>query len=284
MGRQMAEGITTVRQALESAASAGLERLDARLLLLHALGRPLADRAWLVAHDTDAVGAAALQGFTSLYQRRAAGEPLAYLTGSKEFYGLDLHVDARVLVPRPDTETLVDWALAVIATIPAARVLDLGTGSGAIALAIKHARPDAQVSAVDASAAALEVARGNASRLGLEVDFTQGSWFDCVSSHFHAIVSNPPYIAASDPHLVALAHEPPEALTAGPDGLADIRQIVAGASTHLVPGGWLLLEHGYDQAEQVRALLGAAGLEGTVSRRDLAGIERCSGAKRPGRG
>ncbi|MES2975837.1 MAG: peptide chain release factor N(5)-glutamine methyltransferase [Pseudomonadota bacterium] len=280
----MAEGITTVKQALQAAAAAGLDRLDARLLLLHVLGRPLADRAWLVAHDTDALQDPVMQRFTGLCGRRAGGEPLAYLTGSKEFYGLDLQVDARVLVPRPDTETLVDWALSAITSIPRARVLDLGTGSGAIALAIKHARPDAEVSAVDASAGALEVARANASRLGLEVDFLHGSWLSCVSNHYHIIVSNPPYIASGDHHLAALGHEPIEALAAGPDGLADIRQIASGAAAHLLPGGWLMLEHGYDQAEQVRELLGTAGLEGAVSRRDLAGIERCSGAKKPGRG
>lgn len=280
----MAESAVTVKQALQSAAATGLDRLDARMLLLHALGRPLADGAWLIGHDTDTLPAPAIQVFTGLCRRRAQGEPVAYLTGRKEFYGLDLEVDARVLVPRPDTETLVDWALSAIAPVPGARVLDLGTGSGAIALAIKQARPDALVSAVDASPGALEVARGNARRLGLDLEFAQGSWFECVSSHYHAIISNPPYVASGDRHLSALAHEPLEALASGPDGLADIRQIVAGAGAHLLPGGWLMLEHGYDQAVSVRGLLGAAGFVGAASRCDLAGIERCSGARVPGRG
>lgn len=275
---------TTVKHALQSAWAAGLDRLDAHMLLLHAMGRPLTDRAWLVAHDTDTLPAPAMPVFSSLCRRRAHGEPVAYLTGRKEFYGLDLEVDARVLVPRPDTETLVDWALSAIAPIRGARVLDLGTGSGAIALAIKHARPDALLSAVDASPGALEVARSNATSLGLDVEFAQGSWFDCVSSHYHVIVSNPPYIASGDDHLAALAHEPLEALTSGMDGLADIRQIVAGAGAHLLPGGWLMLEHGYDQAAPVRALLDAAGFEAVASRCDLAGIERCSGARMPTRG
>ncbi len=280
----MNERATTVKQALHSALAGGLDRLDARMLLLHALGKPLTDAAWLVAHDTDTLPAPAMQFFRGLCQRRAQGEPVAYLTGRKEFYGLDLDVDARVLVPRPDTETLVDWALSAIAPIPRARVLDLGTGSGAIALAIKHARPDARVSAVDASPGALEVARKNAHRLGLDVDFSEGSWFECVSNHYHAIISNPPYIASGDHHLTALSHEPLEALASGPDGLADIRQIVVGAGLHLLPGGWLLLEHGYDQAALVCELLDSAGFEGAASRCDLAGIERCSGARMPGRG
>ena len=193
-------------------------------------------------------------------------------------------MNAHVLVPRPDTETLVDWALEVLATIDAApplpaRVLDLGTGSGAIALALKHTRPELQVSAVDFSTDALAVARANAQQLQLDVCLTQGNWLAGVAGRYSAIVSNPPYIAAADHHLSALTHEPLQALASGADGLDDIRAIVAQAPAHLLPGGWLLLEHGYDQAAAVRSLLAAAGLQDAQSRRDLAGIERCSGAR-----
>ena len=206
---------------------------------------------------------------------------MAYLTGVKEFYGLPLHIDARVLDPRPDTETLVDWALEVLAPLPAPRVLDLGTGSGAIALAVQHQRPQAQVSAVDASQDALAVAQTNATRLGLAVRFHQGHWLQGMAGTFDAIVSNPPYIAAADPHLAALTHEPLQALASGADGLDDIRTIVAQAPAHLAPGGWLLLEHGWDQAGAVRTLLEAAGFGQVQSRKDLAGIGRCSGGQWP---
>jgi release factor glutamine methyltransferase len=267
----------TVAQALAAATAMGLERLDAQLLLLHALGRSPTDRGWLLAHDTDEVPPLQEREYRSLCERRAAGEPLAYIVGQKEFHGLALHVDARVLVPRPDTETLVDWSLEVLAGHDAPRVIDLGTGSGAIALAIKKERPDAQVEAVDSSDGALEVARSNARRLGLDVRFRQGSWLEGVTSRFDLIVSNPPYIAAADPHLPALRHEPLQALASGADGLDDIRTIVARAPARLATGGWLLLEHGHDQAAAVRALLQAAGFGYVASRRDLAGIERCSG-------
>ena len=268
----------TLAQALVQAHTLGLARIDAQLLLLHTLGRPDAGRAWLLAHDTDALGDAQHAQFIALCQRRAAGEPVAYLTGRKEFYGLALQVDARVLDPRPDTETLVDWALEVIAPLPAPRVADLGTGSGAIALALQSQRPAAQVLAVDASSDALAVAQANAERLGLAVQFRQGNWLDGMTGPaFDAIVSNPPYIPAQDPHLVALTHEPLQALASGADGLDDIRSIVAQAPAHLAPGGWLLLEHGYDQAQAVRGLLSEAGFQAVCSREDLAGIERCTG-------
>lgn len=273
--------ITTLRDALAQAQALGLERIDAQLLLLHILNRADAGRAWLLAHDTDTLAPSEQARFIALCQRRAAGEPVAYLRGSKEFYGLQLQVDARVLDPRPDTETLVDWALQLLAPLPAPRVLDLGTGSGAIALALQHQRPDAQVSAVDASADALAVAQANAARLGLPVQFARGNWLRGVAGQFDVIVSNPPYIAAADPHLAALRHEPLQALASGADGLDDIRTIVAQAPTHLQPGGWLLLEHGWDQAEAVQALLRAAGGEQVQSRKDLAGIVRCSGAQWP---
>jgi release factor glutamine methyltransferase len=270
-----------VAQAIAAAMVLGLERLDTQLLLLHALGRPGHDRAWLLAHDTDALDDSAQASFDAGVRRRAAGEPLAYITGHKEFYGLDLEVDARVLVPRPDTETLVEWALDVLKNASHPSVLDLGTGSGAIALALKKMRPDAHISAVDASRGALHVARSNARRLALEVDFLQGSWFEPVRGHFTLTVSNPPYIAAFDRHLKDLAHEPMRALASGADGLDDIRQIIAQARGHLQPGGWLLLEHGYDQADAVRTLLLAAGFENVQSKRDIHGIERCSGGQNP---
>jgi release factor glutamine methyltransferase len=270
----------TLAQALAAASSLGLERLDARLLLLQALGRPASDRAWLLAHDGDSLDEAIQQQFTILCGRRAAGEPLAYIAGQREFHGLPLAVDSRVLVPRPDTETLVDWALEVLAPLTAPRVVDLGTGSGAIALAIKSKRPDAQVLATDHSPHALEVAAGNAKALGLDVSFCRASWLAGIGETFDLIVSNPPYVAAGDPHLSALAHEPLNALVAGPDGLDDLRAIAAQAPACLRPSGWLLLEHGYDQAEPVRELLAQAGLHRIASRRDLAGIPRCSGGQR----
>ncbi|PIF29061.1 [protein release factor]-glutamine N5-methyltransferase [Acidovorax sp. 56] len=267
----------TLAQALGQAHTLGLARIDAQLLLLHAVGRPDAGRAWLLAHDTDAMDEAVHAQFIALCQRRAAGEPVAYLTGRKEFYGLPLQVDTRVLDPRPDTETLVDWALEVLAPLTSPRVVDLGTGSGAIALALQSQRADAQVLAVDASADALAVAQANGKRLGLPVQFQPANWLEGVQGVFDAIVSNPPYIANADPHLAALTHEPLQALASGTDGLDDIRTIVAQAPAHLRPGGWLLLEHGYDQAQAVQALLLAQGFRQVQSRTDLAGVDRCTG-------
>jgi release factor glutamine methyltransferase len=268
-----------VAQAVQHCVALGLTRLDAQLLVLHVLGRPAHDRAWLLAHDTDGMPPHAQTALSTLAARRAAGEPLAYLTGHKEFFGLDLQVDARVLDPRADTETLVEWALDVLPETKPARVIDLGTGSGAIALAIKATRPLLAVTAVDFSLDALSVALGNAQRLGLDVQFQQGSWLSEVNGHFDAIVSNPPYIASQDEHLAALQHEPLQALASGADGLDDIRTIVRQAPAHLTSGGWLLLEHGYDQAEAVLSLLSAAGFSNVQSRQDLAGIERCSGGR-----
>ena len=259
--------------------SLGLDRLDAQLLLLFALGRPLHDRAWLLAHDTYELDTASLNRLEVLEQRRLAGEPMAYITGIREFFGLPLQIDARVLDPRPDTETLVEWALDRLPAQSPCAVIDLGTGSGAIALAIKHQRPHAVVSAVDASADALTVARHNAAQLRLAVHFIQGHWLCKVQGAFDLIVSNPPYIRADDPHLASLRHEPLQALASGADGLEDIRAIIGQAPVHLNAGGWLLLEHGYDQAEAVRRLFAQAGWHNVQSRRDLAGIERCTGAQ-----
>lgn len=275
---------TTVTQAVAQACRLGLDRLDAQLLLLHVLGKPHSERAWLLSHDTDVLASELHDGFMALVQRRAGNEPLAYLTGQKEFFGLDLRIDRRVLVPRPDTETLVEWALERLGAFNHAEplnVIDLGTGSGAVALAIKHSLPGVRVHAVDFSSDALAAAQANAQRLNLAVEFSQGSWLTTVKGSvypkFHLIVSNPPYIADRDPHLAALTHEPLQALASGSDGLDDIRQIIAQAPTHLQPQGWLLLEHGYDQAAAVRALLKQAGFSLVQSRCDLAGIERCSG-------
>jgi release factor glutamine methyltransferase len=267
----------TIAQALAAAAALGVERLDAQLMLLHALSRAPHDRAWLLAHDTDPMAEEAWAALAPLLSRRLKGEPVAYLLGEKEFHGLALQVDARVLVPRPDTETLVDWALGCLEGREAPRVLDLGTGSGAIALALQRARPDARVDAVDASAEALAVARANALRLGLPVHFSQAHWLQGAGSGYTVIASNPPYIASDDPHLPALRHEPAAALVSGADGLDDIRQIVQDAPTHLAEGGWLLLEHGHDQAAAVRQLLETRGFAEVQSRDDLAGIARCSG-------
>lgn len=275
--------MNTVRQTLEELQTGGLDRLDAQMLVLLALQRGPHDRAWLMAHDGDALPADAAARLQALVQRRQRGEPMAYLRGDQEFFGLQLQVDPRVLVPRPDTETLVNWALDVLAVgSKSARVLDLGTGSGAIALAIAAQRPEAAVSATDASEDALAVARSNAQRLALPVQFHAGSWLDAVpDQRFDAIVTNPPYIADTDPHLVALTHEPLSALTAGADGLDDIKTIIKDAPRAMVPGGWLLIEHGFDQAEAVRSLLQAAGFEQVSSRTDLAAIERCSGGQWP---
>lgn len=284
----------TVREALAHAAALGLDRIDAHALLGHALQRP---RAWLIAHDADPLPAAAASVFAEACRQRADGVPVAYLLGEREFHGLALQVTPAVLVPRPDTETLVDWALELLPTLagagtsgtsgaPGPRVLDLGTGSGAIALAVAHRHPAAQVLATDVSAAALAVAQGNAQRLSLPVAFAAGAWWQAVpaGAQFDLVLSNPPYIAGDDPHLPALRHEPRLALTPGGDGLDAYRTIVAGAAAHLAPGGWLLFEHGFDQAPAVAGLLHAAGFTAPATRPDLAGRPRCTGARRPAPG
>lgn len=273
----MSASAITLAQSLQRAQALGLARIDVQLLHLHALGRDPHDRAWLLAHDQDKLPAEVLASLQPMLQRRLAGEPIAYITGFKDFFGLRLHIDARVLDPRPDTETLVEWALTLLSTDQPQRVLDLGTGSGAVALALQHERPQSQVTAVDASADALAVASVNAQRLQLPVRCVLSHWLDAVPGPFELIVSNPPYVADADPHLAALTHEPLQALTSGADGLDDIRQIIAKAPSRLVPGGWLLLEHGWDQATAVQALLREAGFVQVQSRQDLAGIERCTG-------
>ncbi|AKJ69922.1 N5-glutamine S-adenosyl-L-methionine-dependent methyltransferase [Pandoraea thiooxydans] len=259
-----------------------LPALEARILLGHALGWT---RTQLITRDRDALPAAAVAAFRQLEARRLGGEPIAYLTGQREFYGLSLIVTPDVLIPRPETELLVELALARCRELrtDAPRVLDLGTGSGAIALAIAHACPSAQVTAIDRSGAALAVARANAQRLGLALTLLESDWYGALTDQpaFDVIVANPPYIRAGDPHLSAgdLRHEPTHALTDGHDGLSALRTIVNGAPTHLAEAGWLLCEHGYDQAGAVRDLLHRAGFTDVFSARDLAGIERVSGAR-----
>ncbi len=212
---------------------------------------------------------------------------MAYIVGFKEFYGLRLHVDSRVLDPRDDTETLVDWALELLPAKQSAQVLDLGTGSGAIALAIKSQRPLAQVTATDASADALAVASGNAARLSLPINFVQAdaaqsNWFAALAGQrFDLILSNPPYIAEGDAHLAALQHEPALALTSGADGLNAIRSIIKHAAEHLHAGGWLLIEHGYDQAQAVQALLARASFSAVQTRLDLGQQPRCTAGRKP---
>ena len=275
----------SVDGALRAARSLGVERLDAHLLLAHVLGQ---SRAWLLAHGDDALSDEHAGAFEALAQRRAAGEPFAYLVGEREFHGLTLAVNGTVLVPRPDTETLVEWALELLrgelrdTAEPA--LLDLGTGSGAIALALKNACPRARVWAGERSADALAVARANAGRLALDVRFTQGDWWDALAGAqdapaFDLVVSNPPYIAADDPHLAALTHEPLAALVAADEGLADIVRIATGARGRLREGGWLLFEHGWAQATAVQAILQRAGFGDVATRADIEGRARCTGGR-----
>lgn len=258
-------------------------RREAALLLRHALG---VSEAWLIAHADDQVDADRADAFRGLVARRAHGEPVAYLTGLRGFHDIELHVAPGVLIPRPETELLVELVLQRTPADADCNVADLGTGSGAIALAIAHARPRARVVATDASGAALDVARGNAKRLGTgNVAFVQGDWCAALGdARFDVIVSNPPYIAAGDPHLREgdLRFEPAAALASGPDGLDAIRTIVAGAEVHLRDGGWLLLEHGFEQGAAVRELLAAHGYGGVFTKHDLEGRDRVSGGRFPG--
>jgi release factor glutamine methyltransferase len=262
---------------LGQARAAGVARLDAQRLLAHHLGRP---RTWLLAHDEETLDPEVQRRADADLARRASGVPLAYLVGEKEFHGLVLHVNADVLVPRPETEGLVDWALDLIPQAPLKRLVDLGTGSGAIALAFKHRAPAFEVFASDRSAAALTVARGNARRLSLDVTWLEGNWWEPVGTRqFGIVVSNPPYVAEGDPHLEALSHEPLMALTGGTEGLQAVRDIVAGAPARLAAGGWLLLEHGFDQAAAVAEMLGATGFEEIGTRADLSGQPRLTGGR-----
>lgn len=257
-----------------------LPRLETQMLLQHVLG---VSRAWLIAHDTDPLADAPVRQYQALLGRRLGGEPMAYLVGHREFMGHAFTVEPGVLIPRPETELLVETGLAVLARGAAKRprVLDLGTGSGAIAVSVALARPDAVVVATDISAQALEVASRNAHTLGAQVEFLQGSWFEALAGRppFDLIVSNPPYIRDDDPHLGQgdLRFEPAGALTDGADGLAALACIAAQAPQWLLPGAGLWMEHGYDQAQAVRGLLSQAGFSHVQSLQDLAGIERISG-------
>jgi release factor glutamine methyltransferase len=277
-------GNPSIADALRWATTAGIDRLDGQLLLLLAVGRPNHDRSWLFAHDDQRLKASEVGAFEAHVARRLAGEPVAYIVGVKEFFGLSFAVSNAVLIPRPDTETLVQWALQIINALDTdtstPRILDLGTGSGAIALAIKSQAPQCRVTAVDASATALGQAALNGQQLGLDVTWRQSNWFASVDHlPFDVIVSNPPYIAANDPHLRDLRHEPLSALTSGADGLDDLRHIVARSGPYLREGGWLLLEHGYDQAEPVAELLKVAGFTAIGHQTDLGGMTRCTGGR-----
>ncbi|VVE57720.1 protein-(glutamine-N5) methyltransferase, release factor-specific [Pandoraea aquatica] len=263
----------------------GLPPMESRILLSHVLGW---SRTQLITRDREPLAPETVAVYRALHARRVAGEPIAYLTGTREFFGLTLNVSPSVLIPRPETELLVELALARIEGRQTPRVLDLGTGSGAIALAIAHSRPDARVTALDRSADALDVARENARQLGLDgrVRFVASDWYDVLPADeapFDLIVANPPYIVSGDEHLSQgdLRFEPVDALTDHADGLAALRVIVAGAPSRLRPDSWLLCEHGYHQAADVRALCTAAGFADVASERDLAGIERTTGGRRP---
>ena len=272
-----------VDAALALARACGVARLDALLLLAHQLH---CERVWLLAHDDFELTPGALALYRSDLARRADNVPLAYLLGRREFHGLELIVSSDVLVPRPETEGLVDWALQLLdanqSAWPAPRVVDLGTGSGAIALAVKHRYARASVTATDFSAAALVVAQRNAVLHDLTIHFTQGCWWQATGEQrFEVALSNPPYVAGDDTHLAALRHEPRAALTPEGDGLSALQDIIDGAPARLVPGAWLLLEHGHDQASAVRARLTQQGFIDVDTRADLAGLARCSGGRLP---
>ena len=271
--------MATVRELLGSAASlpGDSARRDAEILLCHCLSKP---RSWLYAWPEAEVAAAGAQAYAALLAQRGEGVPVAYLTGQRDFWSLQLSVNEHTLIPRPETETLVEWALEL--PLPgAALVADLGTGSGAIALALASERPGWQVTAVDSSAAALEVARANAKTADLAtVRFQQSDWYQTLSgSLFHLLLSNPPYVDGLDPHLRQgdVRFEPRSALVAGQDGLADLARLVDGAAQHLLSDGWLLLEHGFEQGAAVRRLLLEAGFDAVSTREDLAGLERITG-------
>ncbi|TFW32683.1 peptide chain release factor N(5)-glutamine methyltransferase [Massilia horti] len=254
-----------------------LDPLENRILLQEALGL---SRVALITQSERALTSDEAGRLAALVQRRIEGEPIAYIVGQREFFGLNFKVSPAVLIPRPDTELIVELAIERLA--PQGRLLDMGTGSGAIAVSVAHTRADAQVTALDVSEAALEVARANALANGANVRFLQSDWFAALADEqFEIVASNPPYIAAGDEHLSQgdLRFEPIGALTDHADGLSALSIIINGARRHLVEGGWLLLEHGYDQAAQVRASLAAAGYAEVQSWRDLAGIERVSGAR-----
>jgi release factor glutamine methyltransferase len=263
----------TIRDLLRLAQ---IDPLEARILMAHALQ---CSRVQLVIRENDALSAEQVNDISELLQRRMQGEPVAYLTGEREFYGLSFKVTPDVLIPRPETELLVELAMEKLPQ--AGRVADLGTGSGAVAIALAHTRRDAQVIATDISEGALAVARHNGDHHRVKIEFIRSDWFDMLDGLFDLVVSNPPYIAASDVHLSQgdLRFEPSSALTDHANGMTALLAIIEGAPAHLKPGGWLLLEHGYDQATAVRHQLARAGWSDVQSWKDLAGIERVSGGR-----
>jgi release factor glutamine methyltransferase len=274
----MSEARPSVVAALTAARARGVARLDAQLMLARLM---TVTRTWLIGHDDALLDAEIVARWTAWLGRRASGEPLAYLLGEKEFRGLMLEVTPAVLVPRPETELLVDWADALLSgRRERVDLADLGTGSGAIALAVKHEHPRVRVVATDTSREALSVARGNAQRLSLPIEFIEASWWHGLEGRrFDLVLANPPYVAEADPALDSLRHEPRSALTPGGDGLGALEVIAAGAARHLAATGWLLLEHGFDQGEAVRGLLKQAGFADIETRPDLAGLPRATGAR-----
>jgi release factor glutamine methyltransferase len=276
--------MTDVRTALAAATRRVGERIDAELLLLHVLGKP---RSWLFAHADEALPADVEVAFDALLARREAGEPIAYITGHRGFWSMDLEVTPATLIPRPETERLVEIALERLPRDAPCRVADLGTGSGAVALSLARELPRAQIVATDASAAALAVAERNARRMGIaNASFVEGDWLaPLAGQRFDLIASNPPYIESDDPHLAQgdLRFEPATALASGGDGLDDIRRIVVDAIACLRAGGWLLFEHGWKQGEAARALLHAAGYVDVFTAQDIEGRDRVSGGRAPGR-
>jgi release factor glutamine methyltransferase len=281
--------MTTVAGLLEDttvriSTALGLERRDARLEAQILASRALnVNRAWLIAHDQDILSPIQAEAIAALIARREQGEPVAYILGEKEFYGRLFKVSSEVLIPRPETELLVEAALERLPKDKPVRVLDLGTGSGCVAISIALARPACEVLAVDASASALEMAKQNAIQVDAgNVRFIVSDWYaQLPAMNFDMIVSNPPYIPSEDPHLGKgdLIHEPQHALASGPEGLDAIHIIVSGARSHLQPGGWLILEHGYDQADSCRTLFTQAGLEQVFTLPDLAGHARATGGQ-----
>jgi len=277
----IAEALDDATRQLESVSDS--PRLDAELLLARSLD---VARSYLFAHPEEAMDTGAAKRFRDVVRKRIEGLPMAYITGEKEFWSMTLAVNPATLVPRPETETLVEQALMLIPRRAEMHVLDLGTGSGAIALAIARERPFCRVMATDRSADALSVARLNARRLLIpNIEFLAGSWIEPVAGRqFDLVVSNPPYVAAEDPHLAALLHEPAEALAAGADGLDAIREIASTAMSVLKPGGELLIEHGADQADDVATILLGNGWIDIGTARDLSGNARVSAARKPGPG
>jgi release factor glutamine methyltransferase len=266
--------MNTFGTLLDKAQQMEVDRLDAQMLLLHICGRNVYDRSWLYLNRDTPIDEHKTLDFFKILDRHTRGQPVAYLIGYTEFYGLTLNVNHSVLIPRNDTEILVEWALALIRTKNFCCAIDLGCGSGAIAVALKTHAPAVSVTAIDYSIEALHVAQNNATSLSLDINFKVGNWLDECKEQFDLILSNPPYIAQNDAHLAKLHAEPISALVSGIDGLSDLKIIIEQSCSHLVIGGCLLLEHGWDQGEAVRSLLSKANYSNIETRKDLAGHER----------